>query len=159
MFLRAAKALGADSATLPTHGCSSAWRFDKCCTRSAAHSQFSTLLSGVLSWGRTLTGSVCSALAAADVTQKVYFDLQAGDEPLGRVILGLYGNDVPKTAANFAALCALSATILQQHHLAAAWGKSACPFFQACLRHACVTACSCLAAHHHCTPFQPAAVQ
>ena len=63
--------------------------------------------------------NVCSAMAAADVTQKVYFDLQAGDEPLGRVILGLYGNDVPKTAANFAALCAV-----QRIQLAAAPPRS-----------------------------------
>ena len=46
----------------------------------------------------------CRALAAPEVTQKVYFDLKAGDESLGRVVLGLYGNEVPKTADNFATL-------------------------------------------------------
>lgn len=35
------------------------------------------------------------------VTKKVYFDLSQGDEFLGRVTFGLYGETVPKTAANF----------------------------------------------------------
>jgi len=40
----------------------------------------------------------------AKVTQKVYFDMTAGGEPVGRVTLGLFGEETPKTAANFAAL-------------------------------------------------------
>ena len=44
-----------------------------------------------------------SALAAADLTMttKVFFDVAADGEDLGRIIMGLYGNAVPKTVANF----------------------------------------------------------
>jgi peptidyl-prolyl cis-trans isomerase B (cyclophilin B) len=41
----------------------------------------------------------------AEVTQKVYFDLEVGDEKLGRVVMGLYGDVVPKTVENFKTLC------------------------------------------------------
>lgn len=38
------------------------------------------------------------------VTQKVFFDITVGGEPKGRIVLGLFGNEVPKTVANFVAL-------------------------------------------------------
>ena len=39
-----------------------------------------------------------------EITQKVYFDLAVSGKPTGRIVMGLFGKDVPKTAANFAAL-------------------------------------------------------
>eukprot|EP00658_Telonema_sp_P-2_P022521 TRINITY_DN18_c0_g3_i1.p2 TRINITY_DN18_c0_g3~~TRINITY_DN18_c0_g3_i1.p2 ORF type:complete len:208 (+),score=78.24 TRINITY_DN18_c0_g3_i1:147-770(+) len=43
--------------------------------------------------------------AAAEVTTKVYFDMEVGGQPAGRIVMGLYGKSVPKTAENFRALC------------------------------------------------------
>lgn len=39
------------------------------------------------------------------ITNKVFFEIHQGDEPLGRVVMGLYGEAVPKTVENFRALC------------------------------------------------------
>ena len=39
------------------------------------------------------------------VTKKVFFDITIGDAAPERVVIGLYADDVPKTADNFRALC------------------------------------------------------
>merc|ERR1719254_246328 len=50
-----------------------------------------------------------AALGAAQgeptVTHKVFFDVQIGDEAPARVTIGLFGDVVPKTVANFVSLC------------------------------------------------------
>merc|ERR1719473_1265283 len=58
---------------------------------------------------RTLLPILGASLVAAEttstVTAKVYFDVTMDDEPAGRIVIGLFGNDTPKTAYNFYHLC------------------------------------------------------
>ncbi|CAF0968413.1 unnamed protein product [Brachionus calyciflorus] len=39
-----------------------------------------------------------------EVTKKVFFDMKIGDENVGRIVIGLFGDVVPKTVENFAQL-------------------------------------------------------
>jgi len=41
----------------------------------------------------------------AEVTTTVFFDMDIGGQPAGRIEMGLYGSVVPKTVENFRALC------------------------------------------------------
>ncbi|KAH3675837.1 hypothetical protein WICMUC_002483 [Wickerhamomyces mucosus] len=48
-----------------------------------------------------LTKPISATVEDPEITHRVYFDISQGDEFLGRVVFGLYGNVVPKTAENF----------------------------------------------------------
>ena len=41
----------------------------------------------------------------AEITSRAYFDIDIGGRPAGRIVIGLYGNVVPKTVKNFEMLC------------------------------------------------------
>ncbi|XP_063548472.1 peptidyl-prolyl cis-trans isomerase-like isoform X1 [Cydia strobilella] len=56
-----------------------------------------------------INGTVYSAAAlryaSSQQEKKVFFDITADGEPLGRIVIKLHTEDVPKTAENFRALC------------------------------------------------------
>lgn len=66
-----------------------------------------------LSGHRDARGAVVARAAAAEgavdlqakVTTKCFFDVEVGGEPAGRIVIGLFGEVVPKTVDNFRALC------------------------------------------------------
>merc|ERR1719413_121207 len=52
-----------------------------------------------------ISASLSAAQDDPKVTQTVFFDVKIGDEAPARITIGLFGNEVPKTVANFVSLC------------------------------------------------------
>lgn len=44
-----------------------------------------------------LSASSAEAAKGPIITNKVYFDIEHGGKPMGRIVMGLYGKTVPKT--------------------------------------------------------------
>eukprot|EP00561_Arcocellulus_cornucervis_P014311 CAMPEP_0185801926 /NCGR_PEP_ID=MMETSP1322-20130828/1715_1 /TAXON_ID=265543 /ORGANISM="Minutocellus polymorphus, Strain RCC2270" /LENGTH=194 /DNA_ID=CAMNT_0028497655 /DNA_START=71 /DNA_END=655 /DNA_ORIENTATION=+ len=52
-----------------------------------------------------LLALVVNAEDLEKITSKVFFDVQIGDADAGRIVMGLFGETVPRTTENFRALC------------------------------------------------------
>ncbi len=68
-------------------------------------SQFKAIVPFLMLIGLACAVGCSEATPSGKITSKVFFDLSVGDEDAGRIVMGLYGEDLPKTSENFRALC------------------------------------------------------
>ena len=47
----------------------------------------------------------CGRILQAEITDKVYLDVSIDEEPVGRIVIGLFGHLLPRAALNFKTLC------------------------------------------------------
>ena len=50
----------------------------------------------ILTFAFVYFAQASEAVKGPKITHKVYFDIQHGDEDLGRIVIGLYGKTTPK---------------------------------------------------------------
>ena len=53
----------------------------------------------------SMTQAAAEPASKGKITDQVYLDIAINGEKAGRIVIGLFGDDVPKTAENFRALC------------------------------------------------------
>merc|ERR1712124_42032 len=65
-----------------------------------------TMLSARVLFAAALVAFVAVSVEAADpeISDKVFFDMEIGGKPAGKIVIGLFGDAVPKTSENFRAL-------------------------------------------------------
>jgi len=55
--------------------------------------------------GLAAVAAKAQSTAEGKVTTKVFFDIDIAEKDAGRIVIGLFGDDLPLTTANFRALC------------------------------------------------------
>lgn len=70
----------------------------------AGYTRYASILVMAIVFAFAFFAQTTEAARGPLITRKVYFDITEGDAPLGKIVIGLYGKTVPKTAENFRAL-------------------------------------------------------
>lgn len=63
------------------------------------------MIAGLIALALNVPTASAKSPSEGKVTHQVYFDVTADGQPLGRIVMGLFGDDVPQTTENFRQLC------------------------------------------------------